>query len=106
MADSIKYHRLNDPGYLIARMLINKDANFYIEGVRQLNFLFPDLGQNEMSDMIAQVFIEACVIASINNDLIAPNYQEIQVIPYGLKVQNQMVAGGAKVGFQMSSERQ
>ncbi|MFC7668202.1 hypothetical protein ACFQT0_13065 [Hymenobacter humi] len=35
MADSIKYHRLNDPGYLVGRLLINIDNHYYLEGVQQ-----------------------------------------------------------------------
>src|SRR5690606_39107340 len=33
MADTIKYHRTDDKGYLIGRMLVNVENHFYIEGV-------------------------------------------------------------------------
>ena len=32
MSDSIKFHRVNDPGYLLARLLINHDGRYIIEG--------------------------------------------------------------------------
>jgi hypothetical protein len=104
MADSLKYNRLNDPGYLLARMLVNCDGHFYIEGVRQLNFLFPDIAQNLISDELLRIFIESTMVAAINQDLMAPSYQEIQVLPLGLKLENRMVAA-EKVGFQMSLTR-
>lgn len=105
MADSLKYNRLADPGYLVARMLINWDSHFYIEGVRQLNFLFPDISKNQVSTEILRDFIESCMLTSINNDLIAPNYQDIQFIQLGQKLANQMVSAGEKVGFVMSYQQ-
>ena len=101
MADSIKYNRLNDPGYLVARMLLNVDGHFYIEGVRQLNFLFPDIAVNKISPELLKVFIESTMLTAIEQDLYAPSYQDIQAIPLGAKLQNTM-KGATKVGFQAS----
>ena len=36
MADSLKYNRSNDPGYLLARLMINHDNRFFIEGEKEL----------------------------------------------------------------------
>lgn len=105
MADSIRYQRLNDPGYLIARMMVNLDGHFYIEGVRQLNFLYPDISENQVAVDVLLALIESSMLAAIGSDLYVPNYQDIQVIPLGQKIQNQMVSGGQKVGFQMSTDR-
>ncbi len=40
MSDSIKYNRMNDPGYLLARILINHENRFLVEGEGQLGFLY------------------------------------------------------------------
>ena len=104
MADSLKYNRLNDPGYLLARMLLNVDGHFYIEGVRQLNFLYPDISENMIDESLLRVFIESTILTAIGQDLYAPAYQDIQVVPLGLKLDNRMT-GAAKVGFQMSYHR-
>lgn len=101
MADSLKYNRLNDPGYLLARMMLNLDQHFYIEGVRQLNFLHPDISKNKLKPDILRTFIQSVMVTAIGHDLYIPNYQDIQVMALGAKLQNQMVAGGSKVGFQM-----
>ena len=39
LSDSIKYSRMNDVGYLIARIFVNKDGHFFIQGKRQFSFL-------------------------------------------------------------------
>ena len=40
LGDSLKYDRVNDLGYMIGRIFINKEGHYYIEGKRDLeNFL-------------------------------------------------------------------
>ena len=42
LSDSLKYNRLNDAGFLIARIFINMDSHFFVEGDKELGFLFND----------------------------------------------------------------
>lgn len=100
LADSVRYNRLNDAGYLLARMMLNCDAHFYIEGIRALNFLHPDIAENKISVAILKKFIEISILLAAEQDLHAPPYQDVQFIPLGAKLADQM-AGAAKVGFQM-----
>lgn len=102
MADSIKYNRLTDPGYLVMRMLLNKDNHFFLEGNRHMSILFPEIEKNVVSDDFLRFFIEQAMLTSVENDLIVPPLQAIHVVQLGKKVANQMVSGGTKVGFQMS----
>lgn len=43
LSDSLRYNREHDMGYLIARIFINKDQHFFIDGKRPLPFMFGDL---------------------------------------------------------------
>ena len=36
LADSFKYNRVNDIGYMIGRVFINKEGHYFIEGKREL----------------------------------------------------------------------
>jgi hypothetical protein len=103
MADSLKYNRLNDPGYLLARMVVNFENHFYIEGVRQMSFLHPDIAENIIDEPTLQSFIEGAILMAVEQDLYAPAFHDVQFIPLGLKLQDQM-AGAAKVGFQMRGQ--
>ncbi|MDQ3073059.1 MAG: hypothetical protein M3Q97_07355, partial [Bacteroidota bacterium] len=47
LSDSIKYNRLNDIGYLIARVFVNKEGHFFVQGKRQFSFLYNDFSQFE-----------------------------------------------------------
>ena len=99
MADSIKYQRLNDPGYLIGRLLVNIDNHYFLEGVQQLELPDNDMSDNRITPEAMRLFVESAMIAAVNNDLIAPPLPEIQKISVKQKIENQQVSRGSKVGF-------
>ena len=104
MADSLKYGRLDDPGYLIARVLINHEDHFYVEGVEQLNFLFSDITNNIISKEWLRLVIEKCISAAIDMDLIGANYPDIKITTLKQKMKDEKPMGeGQKLGFQMKS---
>ena len=42
LSDSLKYNRLNDVGHLIGRIFVNKESHYFVEGEKQLGFLYND----------------------------------------------------------------
>lgn len=105
MADSIKYQRLNDPGYLVGRLLINIDSHYFLEGVQQLEMPDLDMSDNFLTADAMKLFVESAMIAAVNNDLIAPPLPEIQKISVKQKIENQQVSRGSKVGFSFSHQQ-
>jgi len=105
MADSIRYQRLNDPGYLLGRLLVNIDSHYYLEGVRQLELPNPDMSRNIITTEAMRLFVESAMIAAINNDLLAPPLEDIQKISVKQKLENQQVSRGSKVGFSFSNQQ-
>ena len=105
MADSIKYQRLNDPGYLVGRLLVNIDNHYFLEGVQQLELPDNDMADNLISPETMRLYVESAMIAAVNNDLIAPLLPEIQKISVKQKMENQQVSRGSKVGFSFSNEQ-
>lgn len=105
MADSIKYQRLNDPGYLVGRLLVNIDNRYYLEGVQQLELPNNNMSDNEIKTDTMRLFVESAMIAAVNNDLIAPPLPEIQRISVKQKLENQQVSRGSKVGFSFSARQ-
>lgn len=104
MADSIKYNRLNDPGYLLGRLLINIENHFYLEGVKQLDLTYHDMANNKIDEEALSLFVESAMIASVNNDLIAPDVDEIRKITVKQKLEEQQVSTPQKVGFIFSNQ--
>ncbi|MGV3539217.1 MAG: hypothetical protein ACO1OQ_05365 [Rufibacter sp.] len=105
MADSIKYNRLNDPGYLLGRVLINIENHFYLEGVKQLDLSYNDMSKNVISEDTLKLFIESAMVAAVNNDLIAPDVDEIRKITVKQKLEEQQVSTPQKVGFTFSFQQ-
>ncbi|MDU0372506.1 hypothetical protein ACFPAF_19050 [Hymenobacter endophyticus] len=105
MADSIKYQRMNDPGYLVGRLLINIDNHYFLEGVQQLELPDNDMSDNPVTEDSLKLFVESAMIAAVNNDLIAPPLTDIQKISVKQKLENQQVSRGSKVGFSFYHEQ-
>lgn len=102
LADTIKYNRLEDPGYLIARLIVNNEKHFFVEGAQQLNFLFADIVNNVISDDWLRLLVEKCIFTAIDMDLIGSTYPEIQNTNLKEKMKNEKPMGnGQKVGFKM-----
>tara|TARA_Y100001954_G_C15722023_1_gene558750 strand:+ start:470 stop:1144 length:675 start_codon:yes stop_codon:yes gene_type:complete len=75
--DSFKYNRLNDVGLLVARIFINKDNHFLVEGENQLGFLYNDFPNQELNDDYIESIVDQSMIFALNFDLISPNYQDV-----------------------------
>ncbi len=80
LADSFKYNRLNDVGYLIGRIFINKDMHFIVEGKRQFGFLFNDLSSQVIDQNNIKIIMEAAIQYAIDFDLLVPPYNQVQTV--------------------------
>lgn len=80
LADSFKYNRLNDVGYLIGRIFINKDKHFIVEGKRQLGFLFNDLANQIIDKESVAKIMDAAVQYAIDFDLLVPPFNQVQTV--------------------------
>jgi hypothetical protein len=105
MADSIKYQRLNDPGYLVGRLMVNIENHYFLEGVQQLELPDNDMSDNPVTEEAMKLFVESAMIAAVNNDLIAQPLSDIQKITVKQKLENQQVSRTSKVGFSFSSQQ-
>ncbi|MFT4645042.1 MAG: hypothetical protein ACI8ZX_001453 [Planctomycetota bacterium] len=106
LADSFKYSRVYDVGYLIARIFINKDGHFYVEGEEQLGFLYKQFDKMILTDEIISLIIENAMLYSIDFDLWVPKYAEVKQLTVGQKMQqngNITHKTGKRVGFEFAN---
>lgn len=104
MADTLKYNRTNDSGYLLGRMLVNIENHFYIEGVRQLDFLFTDIKENVISTEWIKLFIEKLILTALDTDLVGIKYGDLNKLSNYSQINQSLQLGtGQKIGFQMTS---
>lgn len=107
LADSIKYNRLADEGSLIARILVNKDKHFMVEGEGALDFLYQDLAANVVSEDKLTDIIERSILFCLEADLLLPPFAEIKQVTLNQK-QSMMAGSGfptsKNLGYLFSAE--
>ena len=104
MADSLKFNRANDPGYLLARIMINHENRFFIEGEKQLAE-YNKISEQSITEECLRKIVRLVLRMAIENDLIAPPYTQVKSITLMQKREHTPELGGAKkIGFRMSYE--
>lgn len=102
MSDSVKFNRVNDPGYLIARILINHENRFLVEGDGQLGQLFNNITEKMISEEDLNSIVKFSLTAAIENDLMAPPFPQVRFITLYQKMEKtQELGAGQKIGFRM-----
>jgi hypothetical protein len=107
LADSIKYNREGDMGYLVGRLFINKDQHFFIEGKRPISFLFNDFSKCEINDeTLSQIVAEAMKFC-LNFDLTTPPLDIVNLITVEQKNMMSFSSGiptAKQLGFRMEKD--
>ncbi|MBE0676592.1 MAG: hypothetical protein IH591_18200 [Bacteroidales bacterium] len=107
LADSFKYSRMDDLGYLIARIFINHENQYFVEGKRQMAMLFSNFGNEELTrDALKRITCTA-IQYSLEFDLLVPPYDAVKIATVGqaeAKIQHSKLATGKRLGFQFNSD--
>jgi hypothetical protein len=107
LADSFRYSRLDDLGYLIARIFINHEKQYLVEGKRQMGMLFSNYGNEEITKQSLQLIISTAIQYSLEFDLLVPPYDTVKIATVGqaeAKIQHSRVITGKRLGFQFNSD--
>ncbi|TRX71926.1 hypothetical protein [Carboxylicivirga sp. M1479] len=78
--DSFRYNRENDAGYLIARIFINKEGHYFVEGKRQKGTGINHFGTSILKPDSWQNIIETAILYSLEFDLLVPPYDDVKII--------------------------
>ena len=107
LADSFRYSRQDDLGYLIARIFINHEKQYFVEGKRQMGMLFTNYGSEAISKQSLQLIISTAIQYSLEFDLLVPPYDTVKIATVGqaeAKIQHSRVITGKRLGFQFNSD--
>jgi len=102
LSDSIKYGRMNDIGYLIARIFINKEGHFFVQGKRQFSFMYNDFTEFEINPEIIRLIVQTSVLHTIDFDLFVPPFDEVKEVSLMQKIMESGSAAlktGKRLGF-------
>ncbi len=107
LSDSLKYNRFNDTGFLIARIFINKDSNYFVEGDKELGFLFKNFTKQQLDKKKLNDIINASMQYSLNFDLLAPDFKDLRTISvHQILDQNNThkIKTSKRMGYKLSHE--
>lgn len=106
MADSLRYNRMKDPGYLIARLFINFENHFLVEGDGQLSYMHEEVSLQPITATDISIFLQLVISQAIDTDLVTVPFSSIRTITLDQKLEkSQALGGGQKIGFQMSYQQ-
>lgn len=104
LADSFKYNRLNDAGYLVTRIFVNKERHFFAEGKKELNYLFNNFVEGKLDHDTMVDIIESSILYAIKFELQSPpfaNMERISVNQMNQISQNNHLGTDKQLGFRL-----
>jgi hypothetical protein len=107
LSDSFKYNREQDIGYLIARVFINRENHFMVQGKRQMGFLYNDLMNSILDEKSMRNVLESAILYTLDFDLLTPPYDQVnQVTLLEMKElsHNLHLSTGKRLGFRFQSD--
>ena len=107
LSDSFKYNRMNDVGYLIGRVFINKEKHYFIEGKRELGYLYNNFGQNIFNKETAESIVGAAIQYTVNFDLLTPPYESVKEVSLQemlIALNTLSIKTGKRLGFKFQAD--
>lgn len=107
LSDSLKYNRMNDSGFLIGRIFINKDNHFFVEGEEQLGFLYKDFVNQQIEKSYIDKIINVLMIYALEFDLQTPNFKDVREVSVYQVLDmsnNQKLKTAKRLGYKFSFE--
>ena len=103
LTDSFKYNRINDMGYLVARIFVNREKHYFVEGIKKLSHLYNDFSTTNLDKKNIKKIIETTILYSLDFDPFTPPLQSIAVISVKDILEASLqsrIATGKRLGFQ------
>ncbi|MFI3314178.1 MAG: hypothetical protein R3Y04_00740 [Rikenellaceae bacterium] len=107
LADSFKFNRLGDEGYLIGRIFVNHENCFFVEGKRQEKYGCSTFGSRQIDESSLQEIVEIAIEYAINFDLLVPPYDAVKIVEVdqmNTKIENSRIQTGKRLGYKFNSD--
>ncbi len=107
LSDSLKYNRNDDLGYLVARIFVNKDKSFLVEGKRQENKSVSSIGKRQLGKEELVSIVESAMLYTLNFDLLVPPFDLVKVASVEQindKIESAKLQTGKRMGFKYNSD--
>lgn len=107
LSDSFRYNREEDLGYLIARVFVNQEKHFFVEGKRQKGMGMNQFGTSVLDHGTLKKIVEAAIVYSLQFDLLIQPYDNVKIISLlqvNTEIMNSKMQTGKRLGFQYKTD--
>ena len=107
LADSFKFNREEDLGYMVARIFINRESHYFVEGKRQMGYLYNNFGNSIIDKDKLKEIVDTAIAYSLDFDLLVPPYDNMKVITVEQiqeKRNRSSIQTGKRLGFGFRSD--
>lgn len=105
--DSMKYSRVDDIGYLVARVFVNREKCFFVEGKRQGRQATSYFGKGVLSRDEIKAVIVSAVRYALSFDLLVPPFdvvKSVTVEQINSKMDSAKICTAKRLGFSYNSD--
>lgn len=102
LADSFKFNRLNDLGYLVCRIFVNREMHFFIEAKGPMGVKYSSFSAEPLNKVQLNEIINNLIIYAISFDLYTPPFdavREVSVNEIQEKVSSINLRTGKRLGY-------
>ncbi len=107
LSDSFKYNRMGDEGYLVGRIFINRNMDYFVEGKRQVSMQHNNFGTSRIDKSAIQNIVESAVGYALEFDLLVPPYDAIKTVnvdQMNTKIENSKMSTGKRMGYRFNTD--
>lgn len=109
LADSFKYGREGDAGYMIGRLMVNKENHYMLEGKKELGMIYHSFEKTKLDTTNIKNIISSAIQYTVNFDLLIPPYEKVMFITV-LDVlrasQSITMQTGKRLGYKFKADRE
>ncbi len=102
LKDSFEHKRLGDEGYLVARIFVNREMRYFVEGKGQETFGRADFGRHLVDREGLADIVESAIDYALHFDLLVPPYESRKTVAaevFNTKMENSKMQTGKLLGY-------
>ncbi len=107
LKDSFEHKRLGDEGYLVARIFVNREMRYFVEGKGQGAFSRAEFGRHPVDREGLADIVESAIDFALHFDLLVPPYESQKVVTaevFNTKMENSKMHTGKLVGYEFRTD--
>jgi hypothetical protein len=109
LADSFKYNRMNDLGYMIGRIFVNNENHYFVEGKREVGQLYNNFQSSVITRESVRLILESAIRYTCNFDLLTPPFEAMKMITVAdiqNTLDNMKITTGKRLGFRFQGDHE